>query len=140
MVVQLGQYHPGLLQGRLYDQMDVEVCYSDSPDWDEPVIAYVGERVNVDGTTATVKVEATDLSGILGGLVSYTIGDQQWRSTSLEYDATLAKWVGVIPATSSTLYYVQVVDNAGNVAAATNKGRYFSVYREPFVYLPMVVR
>jgi len=78
---------------------------------------------------ATVKVEATDLVGILKGKVTYTQGNGQWQSVDLAYNtsAMQGKWVAEIPVTSGTRYYVQMVDNAGNVTVANNKGRYYDV-------------
>jgi hypothetical protein len=141
LLTQLGQFHGETGAARLYDSMDLALLYSDSPDWTPPQIAYVGERIEAASRVATVKVEAHDLSGILGGKVTYTIGDGQWRSVDLAYDAALAKWTAGIPASPATRYFVQMIDMAGNVAIADNKGRYYdtpSQFRPQF--LPLIRR
>lgn len=141
LLTQLGQYNVRLQQERLYDSMNLDLYYSDSPDWTGPTITYVGERADPQGGLATVKVGATDLSGILGGVVTHMQGDGQWRSVDLAYDASRAKWIAEIPATSRTRYYVQVVDKAGNVAVANNKGRYYDVaLPTPSLYLPLTIK
>ncbi len=127
LVTQLGQYNGQLQQERLYDSMNLDLYYSDSPDWTGPGITYVGERVDERRGIATVKVEATDLSGVLGGVVTYAHDDGQWHSIDLTYDAARMKWIAEIPAAPGNLYYVQMADNAGNVTVSTNKGRYYSI-------------
>jgi len=74
-----------------------------------------------------VKVEANDSSGIHRVLIAYTLGDGQWRSQDLALDEVTQKWTGVISATTTTQYFVQVVDNVGNVAINNNKGANYPV-------------
>ncbi|MFN8474916.1 MAG: pre-peptidase C-terminal domain-containing protein [Anaerolineae bacterium] len=137
LVTQLGQYDAQGLRERLYDNLNLDLYYSDSPDWTGPTITYVGEQVDAGRQIAGIKVEGTDLSGILGGMVTYTQGAGQWDSVALAYDAARMKWVADIPATRNTLYYVQLVDRAGNVSAATNKGHYYSLPdASRYVFLP----
>jgi len=120
--------------------MSLGVYYSNSPDWTPPEITYVGERVDSPRGVAIVKVGVEDpLSGVLGGMVTYTKGDGQWHSQDLAYDPVLDKWTGEIPATSNTLYFVQVVDKAGNVGVADNKGRYYALPGHD-TYLPVVIK
>ena len=140
VLTQLGQFNNQLGQQRLYDSMNLDVYYSTSPDWDGPEITYVGERADPARAAASVKVEAHDISGILRGKVTYTAGDGNWKSADLVYSPTAAKWVAEIPATSSTRYFVQMVDGAGNVTVADNKGRYYAVEGLGVKrYLPIVV-
>jgi len=87
-----------------------------------------------------VKVKAGDMSGIRGGKVIYTPGDGQWSSLDLTYDPDAMRWMTEIPAIQAVLYYVQVVDTAGNVTTANNKGRYYSVGESiGQVYLPVLL-
>jgi hypothetical protein len=140
VLAQLGQYNEQTGQQRLYDGMSLGVYYSNSPDWTPPEITYVGERVDSPRGVAIVKVGVEDpLSGVLGGMVTYTKGDGQWHSQDLAYDPVLDKWTGEIPATSNTLYFVQVVDKAGNVGVADNKGRYYALPGHD-TYLPVVIK
>lgn len=90
---------------------------------------------------AAVKVGAEDISGILSGLVTYTDGGGEWHSADLAYAPALAKWVAEIPAALSTRYFVQMVDGAGNVTVADNKGRYYAVaFAGVKRYLPAMAR
>ncbi len=43
----------------------------------------------------------------------------------MAFDGATQKWTGVITGTTTTRYFVQVVDGAGNVATGDNKGRYY---------------
>ena len=140
VLAQLGQYNGETGEQRLYDGMSLSVYYSDSPDWTEPEIVYVGEQLDLQQGVIRVKVRAGDMSGIRGGRVIYTQGDGGWSSLDLTYDPARMKWIAEIPASPDILYYVQVVDTAGNVATANNKGRYYSL-RESFnqVYLPALL-
>jgi hypothetical protein len=58
-------------------------------------------------------------------VIAYTHGTGTWSSLDLAFDASSAKWTGVITATLSTRYFVQVVDGAGNIAIDDYKGRYY---------------
>jgi hypothetical protein len=136
VLAQLGQYNEQTGAQRLYDGMSLGVYYSESPDWTPPEITYVGERLDPPTGRATVKVQALDLSGILGGMVTHTKGDGQWHSQDLAYDPDLDKWTAEIPAAPHTLYFVQVVDKAGNVSVADNKGRYYALPGTE-IYLPL---
>jgi hypothetical protein len=140
VLTQLGQYNAQTGQERLYDGMSLGVYYSSSPDWTPPEIIYVGERAGPTPGKATVKVGVQDsLSGVMGGQVTYTAGDGQWHSAELAYDAPPDKWTAEIPAVPHTLYFVQMVDNGGNVAVADNKGRYYTL-PEFNNYLPLALK
>ena len=136
---QLGQYNGQTGEQRLYDGMSLGVYYSSSPDWTPPEITYVGERVDLQGEVTIIKVGAQDLSGILGGMVTYTKGDGGWHSQELVYQPVMDKWTAQIPATSDTFYFVQVVDKAGNVSVADNKGRYYELPGHE-IYMPVIIK
>jgi hypothetical protein len=100
----------------------------------------VGERAGPTPGKTTIKVGADDpLSDVLGGQVTYTTGDGQWHSAELVYDDSLEKWTTEIPTAPHSLYFVQVVDNAGNVAVADNKGRYYAL-PDYDIYLPVTLK
>ena len=86
-----------------------------------------------------IKVGARDLSGILGGMATYTRGDGQWHSQALVHDPDMDKWTAQIPATYNILYFVQVADAAGNVSVADNKGRYYGLPGQE-TYLPLIIK
>jgi hypothetical protein len=140
VLTQLGQYNGQTGAQRLYDGMSMSVYYSTSPDWTPPEITYVGERVEAAGGSAIVKVGARDLSGILGGLVTYTQGDGKWHSQALAYHPATDKWTAQVPATTPARYFVQIVDKAGNVAVADNKGRYYELPGHSTTYLPLILK
>jgi hypothetical protein len=140
VLTQLGQYNGQTGAQRLYDGMSMSVYYSTSPDWTPPEITYVGERVEASGGSAIVKVGARDLSGILGGLVTYTQGDGKWHSQALAYHPATDKWTAQVPATTPARYFVQIVDKAGNVAVADNKGRYYELPGHNTTYLPLILK
>ncbi len=139
LVATMGQYHSGQQVERLYDQMSFEVFYSSSYDWWEPIILSV-DGVLSDGQ-AQIKVEAMDSSGVDRVVVVYTAGPGIQLSAELAYDADTLKWLANIPATAGTTFYVQVVDGAGNVATADNKGAWYSLGSGASrVYLPIVTK
>jgi hypothetical protein len=137
--LQLGQYNGQTGEQRLYDGMSLGVYYSSSPDWTPPEVIYVGERVDPRGGVTIVKVRAWDLSGILGGMATFTTGDGEWHSQDLVHNTDTDRWIAQIPVTRNMLYFVQVVDNAGNVSVADNKGHYYEVSGHE-TYLPVVIK
>jgi hypothetical protein len=140
VLTQLGQYNGATGEQRLYDGMSLGVYYSTSPDWVPPEITYVGERIDAQQGVAVVKVGAEDrLSGVLGGMATYTTGDGQWHSEELAYDPLLDKWTAEIPSAPHTLYFAQVIDKAGNVSVADNKGRYYELSGNE-IYLPVALK
>ena len=135
---------------RVFDQMSFGTYYSENPDRNAANIAFIDGILDPIAGTGEVKVEANDSSGINRVLVAYTAGQGQWESKDLDFDEQTQKWTGVIPGANTTLFFVQVVDNAGNVAVNENKGRYYTLAPPPplatgrqvgsRVYLPVVER
>ncbi len=141
LVTQIGQYDAASGQQRLYDQVALDLLYSSSSDWTPPKITLVTDQVDFAQRVARIKVEAGDPSGLLAVVVLFTDDSGHWQSTELAFDAGSGKWKGQIAATLDTVYYVQVADNAGNVATATNKGHYFALSESiQSLYLPLLVR
>lgn len=112
---------------RIYDQMTFATYYSDSPDRNAANITFVDAVLVPSQNVGQVKVAASDSSGIHRVLIAYTLGDGQWHSQDLTLDEVTQKWTGVISATTTTQYFVQVVDNVGNVAINNNKGANYPV-------------
>lgn len=141
LVTQIGQFDASTGQQRLYDDMSLDLLYSDSEDWTPPAITLVSESVDLHRRVAKVKVEASDPSGIMAVVVLYTHGDGVWSDQDLDFDIAADKWLGEIPATERTSYWVQVIDKAGNVASDTNKGYYYAL-AESFrqLFLPTLLR
>jgi hypothetical protein len=134
LVMSLGQFQSssdpvaagaGLGTLRIYDQMSFGVYYSTSPDRNAADIATIDGVLDQSAGIGRIKVEAFDSSGIHRVLVAFTAEDGQWLSKDLSFDDASQKWTGEITGTVNTKFFVQVVDNAGNVAVNENKGRYY---------------
>jgi hypothetical protein len=139
LVSQLGAFHPISGTLRVYSRLEADVIYSSSPDHTGPHITVV-DSLYATGTV-TVKVGAADPAGIREVVVSYFTGSGQaanLKSVSLSYESQAQKWQGIFPGDAQTRYFVQVVDQAGNVTTATNKGQYYAPapLRSPPVITP----
>ena len=75
-----------------------------------------------------VKVGATDEAGIRQVTVAYLnpSDPNHLQTQDLTFDAAAQVWSGVFRGSPATRFFVQVVDQAGNVTTAHNKGRYYS--------------
>jgi hypothetical protein len=144
LVIQMGQYDPISQQERLYSTMELDLYYSLNADRAAPRVTVVDSLHNHATGQVSVKVGATDPSGVRRVVATYTRGDAGWDSVELSFDASLHKWTGSFPGDTNSRYFVQVVDGAGNVAQVANKGLYFVPAVDPMptsaVYLPVVLR
>lgn len=135
---------------RLYDQMSFGAYYSNSPDRNAASIRSVDGILDPATGTGSVKVVASDASGVQRVVVAFTSGDGRWSSADLALNQPPLAWTGVISGSLTTQFFVQVVDAAGNVAVNDNKGRYYSLASpaplaqgQPVgrrLYLPAVLR
>ena len=98
------------------------------------------------GAWATIVVTATDAAASAGGIcrvvVAYTDGQGEWESVDLD-PSDGDTWQGTLPLGRDVEYFVQVVDEAGNVSVDDNGGRYYPIIVPPqdhFIYLPVVLR
>ena len=135
----LGQFNSQNQTERVYDRLSFDIYYhTNSDDWTPPEI--VGMSSGVVGGSAFVDVGAEDASGIEAVVIAYTDGNGTWSSVSLTLDGE--KWTGSFPGSTDTVFFIQAVDQAGNVAVNDNEGSYFNVGDDLFfaVYLPLVVR
>lgn len=133
LVTQLGQYDPVSGEQHLFSSLELDVYYSASPDQTSPEITVVDGLYSPATGRVTVKVGATDASGIQDVIVSYihdrTQASTQIESVKLSPNAAAQKWIGSFPGDNRSVYYVQVVDKNGNLTTATNKGAYFDPAR-----------
>jgi hypothetical protein len=102
--------------------MSFDVYYSDSGDYVPPSAAILSWLLD---RTIQLAVNAVDPSGIHRVIATFTASDRHWRSVDLVWDATAQRWKGEIPASDSVEYFVQVVDDAGNVFVDDNGGAYY---------------
>ena len=110
----------------------------------------------IDGITSEgsgkvqVKVGAVDASGVERVVLSY-IRDinrsvNELQSFDLTYDGAKHKWIGTFDGDTNSRFLAQVVDKAGNITTAVNKGQYYRPGQvkalEPGnrVFLPLVLR
>jgi hypothetical protein len=112
---------------RVFDQMSFGVYYSNSPDRNAANIDTIDGVLDPDAGIGRIKVAANDSSGIHRVVVAFTQDQGQWFSKDLSFDPVTVKWTGEITGTPNTRFFVQVVDNAGNVAVNENKGRYYQL-------------
>jgi hypothetical protein len=112
----------------LYDHMAGAVYYSASADWTLPQVGEVTLGRNPGDTIATISVAASDASGVHRVVALYQAGSD-WQSLDLAATATGFGGSISVPATIANeqiRVVVQVVDGAGNVAWAANKGPGFA--------------
>ncbi len=126
VVMSLGQFSNQTQTERLYSNMTFDTLYSDSADVAKPTITFVDGVLDSAAGRGVVKVEAGDPYGIDRVVVAYTDGTGQWLSVDLDYREQAQKWIGQIPASADTRYFVQAADTSGNVAVADNKSRYYA--------------
>jgi len=149
LVSALGQFNALSNTQRLFDHMTFATYFSASPDAQPPSVQHVAGVLGPAAQQGRIKVEASDPSGVLRVTAAFTDGAGTWLSQDLAFDAAAQKWTGVITATAQTVYFVQVVDGAGNVAVDDNKGAYFTFPppvplafgRNPsLIYLPLLMK
>ena len=150
LVMSLGQYDPTAATQRTFSQVTLNTLYSFSADAVPAAIEHIDGILDEATGTGLIKVESYDDSGIARVLVAYTQGQGQWLTRDLLFDEAASKWSGTITSTNQTKFFVQVVDNAGNVAVNDNKGQYYPVVPplplvegrqiEQKLYLPAVQR
>jgi hypothetical protein len=141
MVAQMGQCDPSAGQARLYSSMELDLYYSLSADQTPPQFTVVDGLHDRATGRVTLKVGATDPAGVQRAVATYTRGDGRWDSMELSFDADLHKWTGSFAGDRNSHYLVQVMDGAGNLAQATNKGLYYAPAAPAVsVYLPLVLR
>jgi hypothetical protein len=153
VVTQLGQYDAADGKLRLLQDVRAEVYYSlDQGDRLSPEATVIDGITRVGSNRVEVKVGAVDASGVERVVLSY-IQDvnqsvRQLRSLDLRYDAATQKWVGSFEGNINSRYLVQIVDKAGNITTAANKGQYYTpgevraggACSGSCVYLPVVAQ
>ena len=147
LVTQLGQFNSASGTERVYEQMSFGTLFSTSTDTEAPTLTALDGILDPDGT-AQLKVEANDPSGILRVVAAYTNGQGEWQSLDLAYIEVMKKWTGEFSATTTTRYFVQIIDGAGNVNIKDNKGLYYPLLAplpliqeaENTIYLPLVLK
>ena len=129
LVTQLGQYDA--LSENLYilQEVQLDLYYSLAIDQLSPQSTVIDGITPLGSGRVEIKVGAVDASGIERVVLSY-IEDinqniRELKSIDLSYDSSSQKWVGTFNGDTDSRFLVQIVDEAGNITTATNKGRYY---------------
>jgi hypothetical protein len=133
LVMLLGQFNAQSQAEWLYDQLSFDVYYhTSSDDWTPPSITSMQSVSVTESILGTAG--AKDESGIEAVVIAHTGGDGIWASVDLTESS--GKWSGSFPASEETVFFVQVVDQAGNVFASEcdPTDSFFTVY------LPIVLK
>lgn len=129
LVTQLGQYDAVTEDMFLLEEVQLELYYSLDADQLSPETTVIDGVTPLGSGKVEVKVGAVDASGIERVVLSY-IEDisqniRQLKSMDLSYDSATLKWIGTFKGDTDSRFLVQIVDKAGNITTATNKGRYY---------------
>jgi hypothetical protein len=144
LVVVPAQFQGGQYSGtlRLFTALGFQVYYTDtaSVDFSPPIVWKV--EGSILGTEADFRVRAEDTSGIQRVVMAYTQDSSQWQIRDLDYAPLQDRWERHFTGLADQfIYFVQVVDGAGNVTVTSNKGLLFEpTRREACIYLPLVMR
>jgi hypothetical protein len=125
---------------RRFTTLDFQVVYTDAASTDfAPPVVWTVESVAFKNA-ADFWVSAQDTSGIQRVVMVYTQDGSTWHSRGLDYDPFEDRWETHLTELSDRfIYFVQVVDGAGNVTLTSNKGLFFEPSGNE-VYLPLVMR
>jgi hypothetical protein len=118
--------NPQLGTERLFKAMTYTVYYSHTRDFVPPTIWAVDAAPLPADNAVQLSVEATDFSGVVRVVVTYTDGNGTWYTIDLTPAANEpGQWHGMMPLKNHLEYFVQVVDGGGNVSVQHNRGNYF---------------
>ncbi|PDW00364.1 pre-peptidase C-terminal domain-containing protein [Candidatus Chloroploca asiatica] len=130
LVTQLGQYDADLGALRLLNEVNAEIYYSLSDEQFSRETTVIDGITRVGTTQVEIKVGTVEVAGIERVVLSY-IQDinqtaRQLQSMDLAYDPRSQKWVGSFTGDTNSRYLVQIVDKAGKITVAANKGQYYT--------------
>jgi hypothetical protein len=138
LVVLPGQYRGEDARQRTYEQVQVSLYVSTLDDWQAPKITDITHTIG--GASATIGVKVADDTGICRVLVTYTDGQGEWKSLDLTASGG-DTWHGTLLQAGDMEYFVQAVDEAGNVAVDDKDGTYYAIrtVEDKYIYLPLVL-
>jgi hypothetical protein len=126
-----GAYEQRTGQQYLYGALSAQIYYSNSTDKTAPTLSIVDGIYEAASGQIQVKVGAGDPTGISAVFVNYITDRRQTEGTinvvKLTWDPQSQKWLGSFPGTAHTAFIAQVIDNAGNMAEASDKGQFYQV-------------
>lgn len=149
LVAHTGAYDGFAGTESLFNDMQFTQYYSNSSDITAPVITDPGASFHtLNGLSASFSASVCDgvpclASGVYRVLVTYEdTKANAWKSLDLAYNSTSGRWEGSLNLKGNIIYFVQAVDNAGNVGALTlsgpdqdsNSANYGSTWSGPKTY------
>jgi hypothetical protein len=132
---------------RVWERLDLVTFHASFAitDFVQPTLSDIEAVTTTNSVTFTSIV--SDSSGILRVVVLYrNVGSAEWNALDLAQQGVSETWTGQITGRDGVIeYFVQAVDNAGNVAWLTDYGNPFTIgasttATQQKVYLPLVVR
>lgn len=126
------QYHLATETLRLYDEITYDIYYSDLSDWVPPAVAtvYHAPADPIPDEPVTIYVAAADDSGVYAVVIRTSMDEgDNWETHTATYNGGTGMWEVTItrPDYSNGVYYVNVVDNAGNVTTDKNDGEFYQL-------------
>jgi hypothetical protein len=126
---------------RRFLKLDFEVYYTEtaSIDFASPIVWTV--ESNAFGTEGDFWVDTIDSSGIQRVAMAYTRDGTNWQLQDLAPHPFIAdRWqTRMTGLNDQFIYFIQVVDGAGNVTVTSNKGLFFEpTWHE--IFLPLLLR
>ncbi|MBN2382802.1 IPT/TIG domain-containing protein [bacterium] len=146
LIVHTGYYDQTADQQYRFESMQFIIYYSNLSDITGPVITDPAPAVfhTVDGMTASFSVEVTDPdSDVFRVLMTYNnLVTDQWQTKDLDFNTGSGLWEGLINLKGDIIYFVQAVDNAGNISILSDSNPdldgldqpYGSTWQGPRIY------
>jgi hypothetical protein len=129
---------------RLYTNLQFEVYHAPSAETDFVAPSLWQVSALTSSNTLTFSVFTTDDRGTIARVVVLyrSTSSNTWQKVELAYNTSTSIATGSVPLPSGVVeYFAQVVDGAGNVSLALEKGNPFTMMGSAQkVYLPLVVR
>jgi hypothetical protein len=124
---------------RRFTTLEFQVVYTDATSTDfAPPVVWTVEGAAFKNA-ADFWVSAQDTSGIQRVVMVYTQDGSHWQSHDLNGVAPDRWETHLTGLVDRLIYFVQVVDGAGNVTVTSNKGLFFEPTRNE-IYLPLVMK
>lgn len=125
LVVETAYYDTQTQIERRFDSMQFAAYYSNSDDTNGPVFADPGSGGFhlVSGNSAVITANVDDPDGVFRVLLTFNdtfVG--KWQSQDLTFNSGSGKWETTISFTGETYYFLQAIDNNGNVGALLDSG------------------
>lgn len=125
LVAETAYYDPDTAVERRFDDMQFVAYYSNSADRQGPVLEDPGDAGfhTRDGNLVHFSVPVSDPDGVFRVIATFNdTAAGRWKSQDLAYDEAAGSWEGDITITGETFYFIQAIDNNGNVGVLLDSG------------------